>query len=78
MQKIKRYIKNKDKTIAFVLKMGGTGLGVIRSLGRRGIPVIGLDPSRGAIGFFSRYCKSIACPDPENKEEDGCVSNFKT
>lgn len=70
MQKIKKYIESKDKPIAFVLKTGGTGLGVIRSLGRRGIPVIGLDPSRGSIGFFSRYCKSIVCPDPENKEED--------
>lgn len=70
MRKIKKYIESEDKPIAFVLKTGGTGLGVIRSLGRRGIPVIGLDPSRGSMGFFSRYCKSVVCPDPENKEED--------
>ena len=59
-----------DRPIAFVLKMGGTGLGVIRSLGRRGIPVIGLDSSFLEVGFFSRYCESIVCPDPEKKEEE--------
>lgn len=70
MQKIKKYIKNKNKPIAVVLNLGGTGLGVIRSLGRRGIPVIGLDSSFFGVGFFSRYCKSIVCPDPETKEAE--------
>lgn len=70
MRKIKKYIGDIDKPIAIVLNTGGTGLGVIRSLGRRGIPVIGLDPSRGAMGFFSRYCKSIVCPDPQTKEKE--------
>ncbi len=69
MQEIKKYFGDIDKPIAIVLNMSGTGLGVIRSLGRRGIPIIGLDPSRGAMGFFSRYCKSIVCPDPQIKEK---------
>ena len=32
------------------------GLGIIRSLGRQGIPVIGVDSSRWAYGLLSRYC----------------------
>jgi len=64
----KDFIKSQDKPIAFVLWIGGTGLGVIRSLGRRGIPVIGLDPYSREIGHFSRYCQGIVCPDPKTKE----------
>jgi predicted ATP-grasp superfamily ATP-dependent carboligase len=70
MQKIERYVKNADKQIAYVLNCCGTGLGVIRSLGRRGIPVIGLDPNPRQIGLFSRYCKGIVCPEPQDKEEE--------
>ena len=39
-------------------------LGVIRSLGKKGIPVIGLDYQPMSVGFFSRYCKARLCPDP--------------
>jgi predicted ATP-grasp superfamily ATP-dependent carboligase len=69
-EKYKDFIKNTDEPIAFVLGIGGTGLGVIRSLGRRGIPVIGLDPNPRQIGLFSRYCVGIVCPDPEKKERE--------
>ena len=69
-EKYKGFIKNANKPIAFVLGIGGTGLGVIRSLGRRGIPVIGLDPNPRPIGFFSRYCNGFVCPDPEKEEEE--------
>jgi D-aspartate ligase len=67
--KTKIYIdKSTDKPLAFVLNLSINGLGVVRSLGRRGIPVIGLDPNPRQIGHFSRYCKGIVCPDPENEE----------
>ncbi len=67
-KKYKNFVKKQDKPIAFVLYLGGTGLGVIRSLGRQGIPVIGLDPDPTQVGHFSKYCKGIVCPDPEKNE----------
>jgi len=45
------------------------GLGVIRSLGRRGIPVHVLDHEL-SIGRFSRYCKSYTvAPNPAKEKE---------
>ncbi len=49
---------------AFVLSLFDTGLGAIRSLGRLGIPVIGLDSDPNMPGFKSRYCTAKLCPDP--------------
>lgn len=49
---------------AFVLGLFDTGLGAIRSLGRLGIPVIGLDFDPNTPGFKSRYCVAKWCPDP--------------
>ena len=50
---------------AIVLNMNNTGLGVTRSLGQHGIPVVGLDHSKTAVGFRSRYCKRrIIVNDP--------------
>jgi len=43
-------------------------LGVIRSLGRRGIPVIGLDDHPMSVGFYSRFCKGMVCPNPRQDE----------
>jgi D-aspartate ligase len=41
------------------------GLAAIRSLGRRGVPVVAVDHHPGAIGFRSRYAaQSLLCPDP--------------
>ncbi len=50
---------------AVVLDMYETGLGVGRSLGRKGIEVIGID-FRKDIGFYSRYIKALICPHPLN------------
>ncbi len=69
MKNIDKYIREQEKPIAFVLYIGVTGLGVIRSLGRRGIPVIGLGPNPKQTGHFSKYCKSIVSPDPIKEEE---------
>lgn len=57
-----------NKNIAVVLGMSETGLGAIRSLGRNGIRVIGLDYQKD-VGFYSRYAESFLCPHPL-KESD--------
>ncbi len=49
---------------AFVLHMGANGLGITRSLGREGIPVVGVDFVRDAPGLFSRYCRPLLAPNP--------------
>ncbi len=54
---------SKSKNIAIVLGMTETGLGVIRSLGRNGIKVIGLD-YRKDMAFWSKYAESFICPHP--------------
>ena len=54
--------------VAIVLGLFETGLGVIRSLGREGVKVIGLD-SKIDIGTYSRYAKTRLCPDPINDEQ---------
>ena len=39
------------------------GLGIVRSLGRLGVPVYGVDDNRRAPAFFSRYCRGKAIWD---------------
>lgn len=57
----------KDNT-AIVLGLSETGLGVGRSLGRKGINVIGLDFKKN-IGFYSRHTKALLCPHPLKEEK---------
>ncbi len=52
------------KRVAVVLNMGANGLGVARSLGHNGIPVIGMDFETAPAGFHSKYVKGVKCPDP--------------
>lgn len=44
-------------------------LGIIRNLGREGIPVLALDPSPAALGFRSRFAYGLLCPNPKHDEE---------
>lgn len=60
----------KRNHVAFVLSLFDTGLGAIRSLGRIGIPVIGLDSDPDMPGFKSKYCAARVCPDPVYKPEE--------
>jgi D-aspartate ligase len=53
---------------AVVLGAATTGLAVIRSLGRKGVPVTGVDKARLTAGYFSRYCQGVKSPDPETDE----------
>jgi D-aspartate ligase len=45
------------------------GLAAIRSLGRAGIPVLAVDHRASALGFRSRYARSIPSPDPAAEPE---------
>jgi D-aspartate ligase len=54
---------------AVVMNMFYTGLGIARSLGERGIPVIGLSAQRGIYGNFTRYAKIAFCPDSRRQPE---------
>lgn len=54
---------------AFVLNVSLAGLGAIRSLGRAGVPVVGLDPDETHVGFSSRYCEAKRCPHPVQEPE---------
>src|ERR1700680_1383699 len=55
--------------VAIVMNMFYTGLGIARSLGERGIPVIGLTSHRGIYGNYTRYAKIAFCPDSRNEPE---------
>lgn len=55
-----------NKTGVIVFGGGSTGLGVIRSLGRRGLPVIAADYDKHSITFSSKYvCDRMIVPGPE-------------
>jgi D-aspartate ligase len=55
---------------AVVLNLSRNGLGVIRSLGAHGVPVIGADRHLDGPGAHSRYCRAIRCPDPNQEEQE--------
>jgi D-aspartate ligase len=57
-----------DLPPAIVLNLSRNGLGVIRSLGTRGVSVIGADTHLNGPGAHSRYCRALLCPDPKQDE----------
>jgi len=52
------------------MNMYYTGLGVARSLGEHGVPVIGLTASRGVYGNFTSYAKVRLSPDSRHQPEE--------
>jgi predicted ATP-grasp superfamily ATP-dependent carboligase len=66
---LERPRNRRDGPTAFVLNIGLAGLGAVRSLGRAGVPVIGLDPDPGHAGFASRYCEARRCPHPVHEQD---------
>ena len=47
------------------------GLGVVRSFGRRGIPVAYIDSERGSIARYSRYINQrLKCPSPRESDAE--------
>jgi len=61
------------RAAAFVLDLSSNGLGVVRNLGREGIPVVGVDFKSQAPGLKSRYCKPLIAPNPFT-EPDGALN----
>jgi D-aspartate ligase len=47
----------------------GIGLGILRDLGRLGVPMIAMDSEPAAIGLASRYALPCMCRDPRYNEE---------
>jgi len=60
-----------ESPIAFVLgKYTTTGMGILRCLKQKKIPVIWIDSNKKHVGFYSRNCKGLVCPDPKNNVDD--------
>ena len=55
--------------VAVVMNVFYTGLGIARSLGERGVSVIGLTATHGIYGNFTRYAKTMFCPDSRSQPE---------
>src|SRR5688572_26983581 len=51
------------------MNMFYTGLGIARSLGEYGIPVIGITAQRPLYGNATRYAKCLQCPDSRSEPE---------
>ena len=52
---------------ALVMNTFYTGLGIARSLGERGVPVIALSNRRGGYGNFTHFARCVVCPDSRNE-----------
>jgi predicted ATP-grasp superfamily ATP-dependent carboligase len=62
-------MRQETPPIAIVMNMFGTGLGIARSLGEHGVPVVGLSAQHGVYGNFTRYAKILFCPDSRTRPE---------
>jgi D-aspartate ligase len=51
-----------------------SGLGILRSLGRVGVPVYAIDGDRFSVGFTSRYCREKFILDPGKVSPDESLS----
>jgi D-aspartate ligase len=60
-----------DKSIAVVLGLGQNGLATVRCLGRKGVPVIGIDGNIKQYTARSKYCERKRCGD--FKKGDGLI-----
>ena len=54
---------------AIVMNMFHSGLGIARSLGEHGVPVIGLTARRGMYGNFTSYARIRHTPDSRDQPE---------
>ena len=62
-------LKDEMLPAAVVMNMFYTGLGIARSLGERGIPVLGLTAQGHVAGSRTRYAKKVICPDSREEPE---------
>lgn len=58
------------KPVAFVLGLNALGLGVVRSLGRSGVKVVGFSTYPWAAGMSSKYCRALVCPIQDEKPQE--------
>ena len=66
---VRERINSAERPAALVFNCHITGLAVARSLGQRGVPVIGLDRDGNGYGLHSRYTTVAArCPYPLDDE----------
>jgi D-aspartate ligase len=69
IETVRDKINRSDHPAALVFNCHITGLAVARSLGRRGVPVIGLDRDENGYGLHSRYTTVAGlCPYPLDDE----------
>ena len=69
LDRLRHTIKPEAPPAAIVFNCHITGLAVARSLGSRGVPVIGLDRDPSGLGLHSRYTRVAAqCPYPLEDE----------
>jgi D-aspartate ligase len=61
----KKLEANEAQVPAVVLSLYYSGLGLVRSLGRQGIPVYAMDHAVTNIGLYSKYAQRYICPDPK-------------
>lgn len=66
---VRQELESSEMTAALVFNCHITGLAVARSLGRRGIPIVGLDREDSGYGLHSRYTTIAGrCPYPLDDE----------
>src|SRR4051812_26200684 len=61
--------ESRMKPVAVVMNVYYTGLGIARSLGERGVRVIGLTSQHWIFGNFTRYAKVEFAPDSRSEPE---------
>src|SRR5690242_9401819 len=67
---VREKINSREMPAALVFNCHITGLAVARSLGRRGVAVIGLDRDERGFGLHSRYTTIAGrCPYPLDDEQ---------
>jgi D-aspartate ligase len=64
---------------AVVLSLYYSGLALVRSLGRRGVPVYAMDHTVTNVGLYSKYAQRYICPDPKIRSERllKCLKNLR-
>ena len=66
---VRQKVNSSERPAALVFNCHITGLAVARSLGRRGIPIVGLDREGSGYGLHSRYTTVAGrCPYPLDDE----------
>jgi D-aspartate ligase len=75
----KKWQANEAQVPAVVLSLYYSGLALVRSLGRRGIPVYAMDHARMNVGLHTKYAQRYICPDPKiQPNSDRLLRNLKS